>query len=257
MRSRSTPSAGSRSRPAATRRPRSCARSTRTRSRSPARSTRRPARAPARSIPRTTRCGSSRARAARTTCACCSSRPRRRRRTRRRRSDAAARGMTDGGWSVVRELKRDALGRVELLAGPSGPCVRRVACGNGWPGTRWVGRLLLRRERAALRALADCPQVPRLLDLPGGAPIGGPISGAGRRDTLLRSWCAGEPLWSVAALPADFFAALRALVLELHARGVCHNDLHKENNILVGEDGRPWLIDFQLDSVSRRRRRTF
>jgi hypothetical protein len=53
--------------------------------------------------------------------------------------------MTDGGWSVVRELKRDALGRVELLAGPSGPCVRRVACGNGWPGTRWLGRLLLRR----------------------------------------------------------------------------------------------------------------
>jgi serine/threonine protein kinase len=161
--------------------------------------------------------------------------------------------MTDGGWSVVRELKRDALGRVELLAGPSGPCVRRVACGNGWPGTRWVGRLLLRRERAALRALAGCPQVPRLLDAPSGAAGGA----AGGRDTLLRSWCAGEPLWSVVALPADFFAALRELVLALHARGVCHNDLHKENNILVGEDGRPWLIDFQLASVSRHRGRSF
>jgi hypothetical protein len=160
--------------------------------------------------------------------------------------------MTDG-WSVVRELKRDALGRVELLAGPSGPCVRRVACGNGWPGTRWLGRLLLRRERAALQALTGCPQVPRLLDTPSGAPS----CGFGGRDALLRSWCAGEPLWSVAALPADFFAALRELVLELHARGVCHNDLHKENNILVGEDGRPWLIDFQLASVSRRRGRAF
>jgi hypothetical protein len=163
--------------------------------------------------------------------------------------------MTDGGWSVVRELKRDALGRVELLAGPSGPCVRRVACGNGWPGTRWLGRLLLRRERAALRALAGCPQVPRLLDA--GAPVGGPMGGGGGGDTLLRSWCAGEPLWSVGTLPADFFAALRALVELLHARGVCHNDLHKENNILVGEDGRPWLIDFQLASVSRRRGRAF
>jgi serine/threonine protein kinase len=161
--------------------------------------------------------------------------------------------MTDGGWSVVRELKRDALGRVELLAGPSGPCVRRVACGNGWPGTRWLGRLLLRRERAALRALAGCPQVPRLLDAPSGAPS----RGKSGRDTLLRSWCAGEPLWSASALPADFFAALRALVLALHAHGVCHNDLHKENNILVGEDGRPWLIDFQLASVSRRQSPTF
>jgi hypothetical protein len=34
---------------------------------------------------------------------------------------------------------------------------------------------------------------------------------------------------------------------------VCHNDLHKEQNILVGADGFPHLIDFQLASVHRRR----
>jgi hypothetical protein len=38
---------------------------------------------------------------------------------------------------------------------------------------------------------------------------------------------------------------------------VCHNDLHKENNVLVGPDGRPALVDFQLASVHPRRGRLF
>ena len=36
-----------------------------------------------------------------------------------------------------------------------------------------------------------------------------------------------------------------------------HNDLHKEQNVLVLEDGRPALVDFQLASVHRARGRPF
>jgi RIO-like serine/threonine protein kinase len=32
----------------------------------------------------------------------------------------------------------------------------------------------------------------------------------------------------------------------LHERGVTHNDLHKEANVIVRPDGSPGLIDFQL-----------
>jgi RIO-like serine/threonine protein kinase len=44
---------------------------------------------------------------------------------------------------------------------------------------------------------------------------------------------------------------LRALVQACHAVGVCHNDLHKEPNVLVAPDGFPWLVDFQLASVHK------
>ena len=45
--------------------------------------------------------------------------------------------------------------------------------------------------------------------------------------------------------------------LALHRRGVCHNDLHKEPNILVGESGYPALVDFQLASCHSHRARSF
>jgi hypothetical protein len=146
--------------------------------------------------------------------------------------------------STVTVLKQDVFGRVERLTSGSQQLVRRVACGNGVPGTGLVARWLLRRERAALQALAGCAQVPQLVD-------------DAEPGTLRRTWCDGEPLWRATSLPRDFFDRLADLVRELHARGVCHNDLHKENNILVGADGRPAVIDFQLASVHRRRGRRF
>ena len=60
-----------------------------------------------------------------------------------------------------------------------------------------------------------------------------------------------NPLHLVEWLPRDFFEQLRALAAACHALGVCHNDLHKEPNVLVAPDGQPWLVDFQLASVHK------
>lgn len=146
-------------------------------------------------------------------------------------------------------LKRDALGRVELLEGAAGKVVRRVACGGRVLGSRLVARGLLRRERRALEALAALEEsaagelpVPRLVRGDGGPD----------RGELLRSWIPGLALHRATELPVDFFDLLDELVCAMHGCGVCHNDLHKEQNILVGEDGRPCLVDFQLASVHRR-----
>jgi len=141
-------------------------------------------------------------------------------------------------------LKSDALGRVERIVGPDGSVrVRRTACGGRLPLSAFLGRRLLARERRALEALDGFRGAPRLL--------------AAGRATLDRSWIPGVPLSRAETLPEDFFDRLDELVVELHARGVCHNDLHKEQNVLVGEDGRPSLVDFQLASVHARRGKLF
>ena len=154
---------------------------------------------------------------------------------------------------VVRILKSDSFGRVELLDGPDGRCARRVTCGGRLPGSRLVARMLAGRERRALRHLAGLVGVPPLPDLPAYAAAPSPDGSVPRAaDVLLRGWMEGEPLWSVSRLPEDFFERLEDLVRDLHDRGVCHNDLHKEPNVLVDPDGRPALVDFQLASVHPR-----
>lgn len=149
-------------------------------------------------------------------------------------------------WTIS-VLKRDSFGRVELLTSGDGSLrlIRRVASGGALPLSGRIARLLLRREERALAALAGLAAVPRSVDVSG-------LPALPERDaqlTLVRSYIDGAPLHRCERLPVDFFERLEELVRELHARGVAHNDLHKEQNIVVGPDGRPALIDFQLASV--------
>ena len=168
------------------------------------------------------------------------------------------------GAQAIRVLKRDVFGRVERVDLGGRTCVRRVACGSRVPLSRWVARRLLARERRALRALdgltreAGHEGCPRLIEDEAFAALATPGEGTPRRaDVLLRSWIDGAPLSHTESLPEDYFDLLDALVATLHARGVCHNDLHKEQNVMVGADGRPRLVDFQLASLHARPTRTF
>jgi len=163
-----------------------------------------------------------------------------------------------GEPQVVRELKRDELGRVELLDGPCGLLVRRVASGGRLPFSGAVARALAARERRALARLEGVRGVPRLAeraDYARAPALDGSVPHEGQ--VLLRTWIEGRPLWAADELARDFFERLAELVGELHARGVCHNDLHKEPNVLVASDGTPAVVDFQLASVHPRRGRGF
>ena len=139
------------------------------------------------------------------------------------------------GFERREVLKADDLGRIELGEVRGRACIRRVAAG-GLAGL--VAQPLLGREARALERLAGQDGVAELLGRTG-------------RAELLRAFVPGVPLHRAERLPADFFDLLEALVGELHARGVAHNDLHKEPNVLVREDGRPALVDFQLASLHR------
>ena len=70
-------------------------------------------------------------------------------------------------------------------------------------------------------------------------------------------YLAGQPLYRAKTRDAQFFADSARLLRRLHRAGVCHNDLAKEPNLLVREDGTPGFIDFQLAWFSPRRSRLF
>ncbi|HET6203634.1 MAG TPA: serine/threonine protein kinase [Planctomycetota bacterium] len=132
-------------------------------------------------------------------------------------------------------LKRDALGRVEASGREGRRVVRRVPCGGRIPGSGILGRILARRERRALERLEGLDGIPR--------PIGT------SEGNFVREFLEGERLDRAGRPPDEYFGRLAGLVGEMHARGVAHNDLAKEANILVLRNGEPALIDFQLAFV--------
>jgi hypothetical protein len=103
----------------------------------------------------------------------------------------------------------------------------------------WLGRRLAEREHRALSRLADLPQIP--------APLGAVYANGVRlRNAVARTFIAGHPLGKDERVRGDFFPSLRRALREMHVRGIAYVDLHKRENVIVGDDGRPYLVDFQI-----------
>lgn len=104
---------------------------------------------------------------------------------------------------------------------------------------KWLGRWLARREAAMLLRLRGLAGVPELQY---------PVQAAGKivLHAVAHDYVPGRPLRRHERVPDGFFPALRALLARMHERGVAYADLHKRENILVGRDGLPYLIDFQI-----------
>jgi hypothetical protein len=103
----------------------------------------------------------------------------------------------------------------------------------------WLGRWLARREARALRRLAGLQGIPPLL---------GEVCVAGRplRHAVAHTFIPGRPLARYDRISAETFAALEQLLSDIHGRDMAYVDLHKRENILVGEDGCLYLVDFQI-----------
>jgi hypothetical protein len=149
-------------------------------------------------------------------------------------------------WAQIRVLKADLFGRVEQVhlseRGAQILAVRRdIAAARWW--VRWLARSLARREQKALGVLHEVDALPRALGQDRGAS--------------LRSWLEGEPMQVAKPQSVEYYAKARRLLVQLHRRGVTHNDLAKEPNWLVTPMGEPALIDFQLASVHKRRSKAF
>lgn len=107
----------------------------------------------------------------------------------------------------------------------------------------WLGRLLARNEAGILKRLSDTGQVPLIL---------GEVKADGKvmSTAIARKYVEGHPLGHREAVHEEFFPRLRSLLDLMHARKMAYVDLHKRENVLVGDDGLPYLIDFQISYAS-------
>lgn len=104
---------------------------------------------------------------------------------------------------------------------------------------RWLGRRLASREAGFLRRLGHLDLVP---------PDMGPVSSEGKvlDNAAARGFIEGRAFQTADQVDARFFAELKKLIADVHACDMAYVDLHKRENIIVGRDGLPYLIDFQV-----------
>jgi hypothetical protein len=151
-------------------------------------------------------------------------------------------------YHLVDVLKHDSWAATARYRGTDG---REIACkfGRHAPifgiSTRWIGRRMATREARALRLLQPCDVVPRLVE-----PV--IVDGRQRSDVNAHDWIPGVTFTPWTRVDDRFFPALAAALAYVHAQGIAHGDMAKWENILVGDDGRPTLLDFQIHVTARR-----
>ena len=160
------------------------------------------------------------------------------------REDAA---VLAARWTEGVLLKRDVFstierGRFRSDAGDVDAVLRRLDQVPWW--SYIPARHLFGRERRALALARDLRVGPELLWAGRHALVRGFISGVALH--------LAKPVGDVA-----YFRSAKQALHKLHRAGICHNDLAKEQNWLVGHDGRAYLTDFQLAACFRTRSRLF
>lgn len=116
----------------------------------------------------------------------------------------------------------------------------------GLISTSWLGRFLAHREGFAYARLADVSGIIR-----GCGPVR--VAGVHWPNAVAHEFMPGHPLGASEQVNDAFFPDLLRTLQEVHARGFAYVDLHKRENILVGEDGKPYLIDFQISYYASQR----
>jgi len=122
-----------------------------------------------------------------------------------------------------------------------------------------VGPILIRREYGALRKLIGVKGIPQLvgridryalaMEHVAGISLA-EFDSATRQNTSANKEaphpCSKLPdsQPKVKFLDEEFYAQLRETVDQMHSRGVAHCDLRSRGNVMLGEDGRPYLVDF-------------
>jgi serine/threonine protein kinase len=150
-------------------------------------------------------------------------------------------------WSDGVLLKRDVFstverGRYRTEAGEVDAVLRRLDQVPWW--SYIPARHLFSRER-------------RALTLAQGLQVGPELLWAGRQ-ALVRGFINGVALHLAKPYgDAAYFRSAKLALRKLHRRGICHNDLAKEQNWLRGSDGEAYLTDFQLAACFKRRSRLF
>jgi predicted Ser/Thr protein kinase len=110
--------------------------------------------------------------------------------------------------------------------------INRVQSFLGLP-MAWLGRRLCRHEKFILEKLDGISNVPKVLD-------------SFASNGFIYRYIEGQSLDVRPELPEDFFGELMELLGKIHAAGIVYMDMNKRGNILLGNDGHAYMIDFQI-----------
>lgn len=144
--------------------------------------------------------------------------------------------------SDSRLLKKDLFGEVwQRNCANESVIVRDTRSARWW--LRWLANALMKREAKALIVLEGIDGIPQLREM--------------REHELTRNFVAGNPMHVGKPTDRAYFVNALRLLRRMHQRGVVHNDLAKEPNLLIRNDGSAAFIDFQLAWYAPRRGRMF
>lgn len=96
-----------------------------------------------------------------------------------------------------------------------------------------VGPILIRREFGALRNLLGVTGIPELVCKMD-------------RFALAMEHISGTSLEHIESgvLTEDFYQNLHKVIDDMHSRGIAHCDLRSRGNVMLGDDGMPYVVDF-------------
>ena len=138
-------------------------------------------------------------------------------------------------YTLRRVFKNDFFAVTALYEGEGGKVVLKVhrQAGFLFVPLKWLGQLLAARECAAFERLSGIEGIPKLMGRWG--PTG-----------VVREYIEGHSLTKGECVADDFHTRLRWTIEAVHEQGMAYVDLEKCENVLVGDDGRPYLFDFQI-----------
>ncbi|GJM26225.1 MAG: hypothetical protein DHS20C16_26400 [Phycisphaerae bacterium] len=143
--------------------------------------------------------------------------------------------LESGEYRLDKVFKHDFFAATARYVGDNGAIVLKIGR-KAWFGIvplGWIGRWHAWHESGCYGALDDLDAVPNFLGRIG-------------KHGLAHAYIEGHPLRKGEHVPDDFFDRLRGAIAAIHERGMAYVDLEKCENVIVGDDGQPYLIDFQI-----------
>lgn len=138
-------------------------------------------------------------------------------------------------FSRVKTFKHDFFAVTALYEGDRDKVVLKVgrtAPLFGLP-MRWSGRLLADHEAKLFHLMEGIAGIPA-------------FRGWFGETGIIHDYVEGRPLQKEDTIDDAFFPRLVGLIEAIHKRGAAYVDLEKRENIILGDDGCPHLIDFQI-----------
>jgi len=146
-------------------------------------------------------------------------------------------------FALIECLKHDSWAATAIYVGKDG---QRLACKFnrcqplpcGIPARR-LGAWLASREAQVMRDMSDVAGFPR---------FSGDASAAGKLldNAVAHWWIDGKPFRPDLEVSDGFFPQLSLMLSSFHATGRAYVDMSKWGNIIVGADGSPTLLDYQI-----------